>query len=759
MSEGEGDDVEADAHGAFRACVDLPSLLKGGRVVAKWMGAGRFWFVEGAPADTCIKVVDIATGACEALFDVRRVREALRAVIGREPPYRGLPFDSFSLTRDGGAAFCFEGEDYVLSPTGDRVSPSLKPSFIELAAGTDLRTRTCPRTFPQSSYFHGVNSAPEMRSPDGLWFAGIQDHNLYLRSTVDGRLQQVTRDGCSACSWDIETPRTAMGANWSVVTRVADPWSPDGLRLFATQFDKRGTGLITRTRMLKRIDEVEQLPWVRSGDKLPEILPHVMYTMDRRLIPLNVETRDRMLSFLGWAKDGKDLYFVQFHRDLKSGTVFAADSLTGETRALFSEQGKTFIRLQHDLFGGRSGCTLLPAGLGFLWESERDGWKHLYHYDLHGNLVRRVTEGAWPVVDVQGIDEHTGMVYFSAHHDQRRPYDIHLCRVPLNGGRIERLTEGEGVHEVQMAPDLSGFVDTLSKPDTSPRSVACKADGKVVHRFEPMDTSALEAVGWTPPEEFCVKAADGATDLWGVIYRPRNFDPGKSYPVIEHIYGGPQVSWASHAFPTSGTGIWGLAQALPQLGYVSVVLDARGTPERSKAFQDVVFKEWRRHVTADHAAALRALAKERPWMDLRRVGIWGHSWGGYFAFACMIDEPDLYRAGVSSAPGYDPYDAFIYEPYLDGIPSAQNRDAYEAALLYREAPRLKGRLQIIAGSDDVSVWHSSVKMSNALIEAGIDHEFVMLPEQHHAFSTLHERYAIDKMIGHFARYIRNAGER
>jgi dipeptidyl aminopeptidase/acylaminoacyl peptidase len=204
--------------------------------------------------------------------------------------------------------------------------------------------------------------------------------------------------------------------------------------------------------------------------------------------------------------------------------------------------------------------------------------------------------------------------------------------------------------------------------------------------------------------------------------------------------------------------MWALTQALPQLGYVCVVLDSRGTPERSKDFHDVVFKEWRRHVTADHATALKGLAQDRPWMDLRRVGIWGHSWGGYFTFACMVDAPDLYRAGVSSAPSYDPYDAFIYEPYLGGKPAAHNKAAYEDARLYRDAPGLKGKLLILAGSDDVSVWHSAAKMTNTLIEAGKDHEFVMLPGQHHAFATLHERYVIDKIVKHFNRYVRDALE-
>lgn len=749
---------ESEARGAFQACLDFPALLKGGRTAAHWMADGRFWFVEGAPSNSCIQVFDVKSGAVQPLFDVQRVRKALQRAIGREPPYKGLPFETFTPTPDGRVAFSFEGEDFLLSSAGDEVTRPTKASSIELAVGTDLKARTTPRTFLQSSYFHGVFPATEMLSPDGRWFAGIQGCNLYLRSTADGRIQQITDDGESGCAWDIETPRVGLGPNGSFVQHGVNPWSPDGLRLFVTRFDKRGTGEITRTRLLKRTDEVERLHWTRSGDKFPEIVPYVMYAMDRRILRLEVDTQDRMLVFLGWDTSGEQLYFVQFSRDMKSATVSAVDALTGKTRALFSERGDTFIRIQHELFWARSGCTLLPGGLGFLWESERDGWKHLYHYDMQGHLVARVTEGEWPMVDVQAVDPHTKQVYFTAHHDERRPYDIHLCRVALAGGSIERLTEEQGAHEVQMAPDFSAFIDTVSRPDAPPFSVVRNSTGKAVHRFAPMDISALEEIGWTAPEEFCVKAADGETDLWGVLSKPRDFDPGKSYPIIEYIYAGPQLPWASHAFPSGGTGMWALTQALPQLGYISVVLDSRGTPGRSKAFHDVVFKEWRRHVTADHAAALRGLAKDRPWMDLRRVGIWGHSWGGYFTFACMIDAPEIYRAGVCSAPGFDPYDLFIYEPYLDGVPGSHNRAAYEDARVYGDAPRLEGKLLILAGSDDMGVWQGSVKMSNALIEAGKDHEFVMLPEQHHSFATLHERYAIEKMVKHFNRYVRDAQE-
>lgn len=756
MSRKRASKPSAEDRAAFEACLDMASRVRGGRVAAHWMSDGRFWFVEGAPENTCIRTFDPNTGASEPLFDTARVRAALEAVIGREPPYLGLPFEAFTPTADGGAAFTFEGTDYVLNAAGDRISRPPGPSGFELAYGTDFKTRNTPRTFAQPSYFHGLLAGPEPRSPDGRWFAGVQNCNLYLRSAADGRIEQITRDGAPDCSWDVETVRAGLTAGGVPAARAVSPWSPDGLRLFATQFDKRGCGAITRTHLLKPVDEVERFGWTRSGEKLPEIVPFVIYTMDRSAIRLQVDTRDRFLLFLGWSKCGTLLYLVQYSRDMKAATVLEADALTGRTRTVYSEQGDSFIRIQHEVIWGRTGCALLPDGRGFVWESERDGWKHLYHYDLEGTCVARITQGDWPVADVQGFDPGTGMIYFTAHHDPRRPYDVHLCRVPLAGGTIERLTEGEGIHDIQMAPDYRGFIDTISKPDTPPRSVVRDITGRSLHRFPPMDISALQAIGWTAPEEFCVKAADGETDLWGVICKPRHFDAARSYPVIEYIYGGPQIAYAPHHFQTTAAGMWGLTYALPQLGYVCVALDARGTPERSKAFHDVTFKEWRRHVTADHAAALKNLAEERPWMDLGRVGIWGHSWGGYNTFACMIDAPEVYRAGVCSAPGFDPYDLFIYEPYLGGVPAPDNRAAYEDALLYSEAPRLKGRLMIVAGSDDVGVWHSAMKMTHALIESRRDHEFVALPGQHHGFSQRHEAYVIDKLVGHFDRYVRDA---
>jgi dipeptidyl aminopeptidase/acylaminoacyl peptidase len=385
------------------------------------------------------------------------------------------------------------------------------------------------------------------------------------------------------------------------------------------------------------------------------------------------------------------------------------------------------------------------------------GWNHHYHYDMQGRLQKQLTSGDWPVLDVIGVDLQGGQVYFTAHHDQVRPYDVHLCRVALAGGEVRRLTPDEGVHEIQLDPGFKSFVATRSLPYMAPRSEVRRSDGQLVHSFAPADVSALKDLGWTPPEQFKVKAADGETDLWGVIFKPADFDPAKRYPVIESIYGGPQIVNTPHNFHAPVRSPFSaLHAALPQLGYVVVVLDARGTPERSKAFQDVSYKEWRRHVGKDHACALRTLASERPWMDLSRVGIWGHSWGGYHTVACMLDHPDVYRAGVASAPGVDPYNYFIYEPYLGGVPNAGNAAAYRDAALLADVPGLKGALMVVAGSSDVGPWQDAFKLANTLIKAGVDHEFVLLPDEIHGYGAKHEAYFIHKLVKHFNLHLKLA---
>ncbi len=744
---------------AFDAYLDYPSLLKGGQVVANWLPDGRFWFVRDAPEATAIELFDPRTGMASPLFDVARTRNALRDAIGREPPYAGLPFEGFAQISPSEIGFAFEGRDYRLDTHAYSVAAEPKPAAAELFyANASRKGRATPRGFARP--FHVPQYPPtarEMPSPDGRCFAGLEDHNIRLRYIVDGRAEAMTRDGEVGDAWDFPAYDPNGDPGGPMLGSPGDPWSPDGLRLFATRFDSRAVGRFIRLHYLKRFEEAEFFPMTRAGDALPTVTPYVIDTFARTAIGIDLPTADRYLAFIGWRSDARALYVAQFSRDLREATVYGCDPTSGATQTIFTERGDTFIRSVFDVIRGGSGCALLPDDQGFLWESERDGWKHLYRYDMDGKLVGQITSGQWPMLEMIAIDAADEWIYFTAHHDPARPYDVHLCRAPLGGGKVERLTESQGVHDIQMAPDCRCFVATVSDPAAPPRSEVRTVAGALLHRFAPMDISRLEAVGWTAPEEFSVKAADGETDLWGVIYKPRDFDPVRSYPVVEFIYGGPQVAVVTHRFFALGLYKPALAFALPQLGYVTVVLDARGTPGRSKAFQDVIFQDWRRPVTDDHAAALRNLAAARPWMDLGRVGICGHSWGGYGTVACLFDHPDLYRVGIASSPGFDPHAGFLYEPYFGGPPSIDNKAAYEDALLFTDAARLAGRLMIVAGSNDTGVWNDAVRMTHALIEAGKQHEFVMLPDEHHSFGSIHDAYFVEKLVGFLARHLDRTG--
>ncbi len=741
---------------AFEAWLDPTSLVKGGHVTANWLDGSRFWYVEGAPQDTAIQVFDPASGTASPLFETGKVRKAYRKALGREAPWRGLPFDAIRPAANGGFMVSMEGRDYRIDALGEAFAPAPGPNMAEAMFG--IGAAHIPETYVRPGTWADRFPSPAMLSPDGRWFSSIRDHDVWLRSTADGRRERLTFDGEPLNGWDVESVRRAPGPGGQVLTFATSPWAPDSLKLFATRFDERGILPWVRVRWGERSDAVENTYFARSGDRLPSAAPHVIDILRRTSVRIDVPVEDRLLLPIGWSGDAAAVFFAQFSRDMSWAGVWRGDAQTGAARLLFEERADTFLRLQHDVIGGRSGCTQLPDG-GFLWTSARDGWNHLHHYDAAGAYMRQLTSGEWPVMDVQAVDAAAGYVYFTAHHDRDRPYDIHLCRAPLAGGAVQRLTDGAGAHEAQISPDRTVFVDTVSRPDLPPQSVVRRTSGELLHHLPPADVSALDALGWTRPEVASVKAADGETDLWAVIYKPPDFDPARSYPVIEAIYAGPQVTMASHYFALFPYKLYALHQALPQLGYIVVTLDARGTPERSKAFLDVTYKDWRRHVTADHAAALHNLGKDRPWMDLERVGIWGHSWGGYFTFANLIDNPELFRAGLCSAPGFDPYDGFIYEPYLGGVPSADNRAAYEDAYLFHDADKLKGELMIVAGTNDMGVWQSSVRMTEALIRAAKPHEFVVLPGQHHAYDTAHDDYFVEKLVGFFDRTVKNAGKR
>jgi dipeptidyl aminopeptidase/acylaminoacyl peptidase len=366
--------------------------------------------------------------------------------------------------------------------------------------------------------------------------------------------------------------------------------------------------------------------------------------------------------------------------------------------------------------------------------------------------VRRLTDGELLVERVLSVDETAGWVYFLGQGGDAHPYDQHLYRVSLEGQGLTRLTEAPGVHEVSVSPSHQVFVDNHSAPDRPPRSELRRIDGSLVAELERADVSALDALGWQPPEEVTAKAADGKTDLYGMLYKPVGFDPARRYPLVEVIYGGPQGSVTPRRFVPGDT--CHFAQALAQLGFVTAILDARGTPGRGKAFQDVVYRSIGRHEIPDHVAMLRQLAATRPYVDLERVGIWGKSWGGYFALRGMLLAPDFYRVGVSWAPVAELVSVGVadVEPYMER--PLDNPEGYAYASNLDVASALRGKLLIIIGTADQNTpFAHTMRMVEALIRADKPVDLLVLPEQHHWPEGTSRRYVFETVRRYFVDHL------
>jgi dipeptidyl-peptidase 4 len=741
----------------YKAYLNRNELVSGGSVPPNWTEDGSFWFVQGAPENTVILRVDMNSGETAPMFDVAAVRAALTAATGHEPPYRGLPFDSFTPAKEGQAEFCYDDARWRFDPAAGKVQRLGEHSLAQGIGALSEAGYLKPRMWRRGNIVGGKTDVPEQLSPSGEWFAGIFDDNIMLRSTRDGLEQRLTTCGKPDCFWDIEALCWGnLPGLRGVAFRTVDPWSPDSLTLLACRRDITGVFRMPRVNWLKRFETVDYVSFHKAGAKLDRVEPVFVDVRSGRQTPVALESiEDRYIHLLAWHPEGSEALIIVYSRDYKRVDIVAAHRETGAVRMLLTESAATFVKIQHEsMFYGNHEFRLLPDGRGFLWLSTRDGWNHIYRYDMNGRLIGQLTSGDWPVYEVVQIGAD-GLVYFSAAIDTARPYDVHVCRVPLNGGKIEQLTHEKGIHSPTFAPGGQAFLDTHSTVDRPTRTDLVKADGTPMRVLSEMDISRLKAVGYMPAEEFTVKATDGTTDLWGVMYKPFDFDPSRSYPVIEFIYGGPQSIYAQRYFAMDEIG-WrfiNVLWALAQLGYITVCLDARGTPSRSKDFQDVVYGNWAVNEIPDHATAIRQLCAHHSWMDAHRVGIYGHSWGGYFSTCALMQAPDTYHAAVSYEPAFDPWDINIYEPYLD-LPH-RNRAVYDRADLTRKAGQVKGKLMLVVGTSDTVCISQTLKMTRALIEKGIDHELVVVPQAVHCFAGVEEDYLLMKLTGWFDRHVKN----
>ena len=718
----------------YQKYLDFSSLTRGGVVSPGWLPDGNgFWYADHAPDSTVIYRVDPAANTKAPLFDLPRVRAAVASVLGYQPAFRGLPFDRFVWTEDRkGVRFEVEGRTILLDVGSYTARQVSGPTPGEESLTTPQRIN--PKEFGWPIL--------EVPSPDGRWFALHQDHNLWLRSSKDGRVRQLTTDGVEDREWIV--------GGGLFVGPVAAQWSPDGNRLAAFRLDSRN---VRRQPIVHWLDPAEQVDLDLNpipGGAIQQLELAVVDVQSQRVVKIDAgPNRDQLLYVIGWRPDGKELLFYRMSRDFRRLDVMGADPETGASRVVITETSKTFIE------GYTDWRSLLLTPLWeqnqFLWLSERDGWRHLYLYDFNGQLVRRLTSGSFPVTDVASVDRKRGWVYFFATSDPARPYDRHFHRVNLQGQGFARLTQEPGQHQVALSPSQEYLVDTHSDLDRPPMVVLRRADGTPLQTLAVADTTGLAGLGRRPIERFVAKAADGTTDLYGVLFKPRGFDPSRKYPVIEVFYPGSQTTAVPRDFQMGWLGV--RAQSWAELGYVTFVVDGRGGPGRSKAFQDVVYLGHGRNEIPDHAAVVRQLIRTHPYMDSTRVGVWGHSWGGYFAIRALLLAPDVYQVGVASAPLADLENAYYpTEPYM--LTPQANPEGYEYSKNTKFADRLRGKLLMIVGSNDGAHLMGSVfRQAQAFIGADKLFDMMILPGQDHGYTGAGARFADRYVREYFGRHL------
>lgn len=637
------------------------------------------------------------------------------------------------------------------------------------------RTRTVVDDAPPADAAAPEPGEPgETRSPDGRHAVFVRDDDLWVRDVAGGGERRLTRDGGEGIVYGrpIDIGRMPLTLRQlGLVDQAQVSFSPDGARILACRFDQRELPELTLTEAAAPdrggLPHVHRLRYPVLGGPLPTATLHVFELATGRHVPVAIEPFEvQFLSPLDlqrhwWSRDGATVWALEVTRGASALRLHAIDAASGAARLLVQERGDTVVEAGPIPFLCPPVIRVLEQRGELLWWSERDGWGHLWVLDLETGAVRRqLTSGDWQVREILHVDEREGVVFLAAGGREagRNPYDRYAYRVPLDGGEPRLLTPEDGDHDVRVAPSGRWLVDTWSCPQDGPVSVLRDAGGELLLELERADLELLRDAGWSPPERFTVKAADGVTDLHGLLFAPADMEPGEPYPVLDSNYPGPQTGRLVRGrFGPMNLDPFlldplGRAPAMAQLGFGVMLLDARGTPLRSKALRDASYGRLEKAgFLEDHVAALEQLARTRPWMDLERVGIYGHSGGGYAAARALADHGDTYSVAVSSAGTHDlrGYYAVWGETYQGPVEEGR----YEAQATASAVERLRGKLLLVCGELDDNVHPGmSIGLAKTLVAANKDFDFLLLPGAGHMLLSA-EPYYVRRLWDYFVAHL------
>ena len=758
----------------------LSHMLFSTTVDPHWFQKGNsFWFSYKTSEGTFWYVVNPSARSKEELFDREELAAQLTEIMHDPFEARQLPVRNLKAKEDG-RTFTFE----VVSSQDEKKEKGKKEKKIYYFS----------YDFPTRKLTHLEKAEKEPKklswasvSPDGKSVVYAKDCNLYRMSIEDYRKAQkdekdstiveiqLTKDG---------TPDFGYGIPYSTLNTdtlcngkqrsVWGAWSPDS-RHYATivldQTDVKPLWVINS--IAEPRPTLETYKYEMPGETgMPEYHLYLFdmqnntrkeirttawknQSLDLSFRPFEQKQRDKELVPSIWQGDNERFFLTRSSRDLHRIDVC--------TYTIGQDSIVPVVKERMNTYQETRPIQVFNEGKEFIQWSERDGWAHLYLYDDKGNLKNRITSGPWHVERVVKVDEATRTIYFMANGREKdeNPYYEHLYRVNADGSGLKRLTEGDYFHAVEADDEARFFVDNYSRVNSIPCAALVDRNGNKVMTIQESDFSQLKLAGYQFPELFKVKAADGVTDLYGVMYKPFNFDSTKVYPIIDYVYPGPQVEAVYYPFTRMSVRTDRLAQA----GFIVISVGQRGGhPSRSKWYHNYGYGNMRDYPLADHKAAVEQLAARYPFIDINRVGIHGHSGGGFMSTAAICQYPDFYKAAVSCAGNHDNriYNRWWSETH-HGVKEeiSEKGDttfAYKIATNPEIVKRLKGHLMLVHGDIDNNVHPgNTIRVVNALIRANKRFDMLILPGQRHGFGNMDE-YFYWRMVDFFSEHLKGQKE-
>ncbi len=629
--------------------------------------------------------------------------------------------------------------------------------IVDAEKGTIAPSNEQQKNSDVSSIRRGLNKKA-LISPDSSKEAFIKDYNLWVKDLKTGRLSQLTTDGIKYFGYATDN------AGWKKSENPILKWSPDSKKIATFRQDERSAGDMYLVTTNVGHPKLESWKYPLPGDTNIITIQRVIINVDEpKVIIINVPPDPHRASLsddiassgsfddVEWSPDASQLAFVSTSRNHQEEKFRIADATTGIVREVFDEN----VRTQFESGQGAINWHFLAESKEIIWYSERDNWGHLYLYDVTtGKLKNQITKGNWVVTQLIKVDQKNRVLYFLANgREPGNPYFSYFYKIGFDGKNLTLLTPDKGNHIIRLSPAENYFIDYYSQPDIPGVSLLRNIDGKLILTLEKTDISRLLATGWKPPVPFSVMAHDGITELYGLMYTPTSFDSTKKYPCVDYIYPGPQGgSIGSWSFIASR----GDNQSLAELGFIVVQIEGSSNPLRSKSFHDMNYGNMAENTLPDQVAGIRALAHRFNYIDTNRVGIWGHSGGGFAAACAMFTYPDFFKVGISESGNHDNrnYEDDWGERYiglLNKDASGSSNYASQANQLY--AKNLRGKLLLAHGLMDDNVPPSNTLLVvEALEKANKDYDLIVFPNSTHGYGA-YTLYMTRRRWDYFVKYL------